>query len=247
MTKKLKMIIVVSISIALIISYVFFGKNNIEKFRDDLAQNSETEIMKDLLVKRKFSPPYKDIAPLVNLAKSCKTNVFDEYPMEAEYSRIGAKQEILGTATSNTSTVLKDFIRKSGGVTALSDYISPDLIYIYNVQNRSSNQAGKSADKIYAEFEKSPQVKKAQKWMEKFMKAKDSNGEGQKKALAITNMIKVCNIIDLYYTALGGVEYSNSADIYPSVKRALHRGTMSSLSRSLNSFSSSVNSLMNSN
>lgn len=229
MTKKLKIIIVVSISIALTIAYIFFGKNNIEKLRDDVAQNAKTEIMEDLLVKRKFSPPYKNIGPLVNLAKSCKTNIFDKYPMEAEYSRVGAKQEILGTATSNTSTMLKGFIRKSGGVTALSDYISPYLIYIYNVQNRSSSHAGKSADKIYAEFEKSPQVKKAQKWMKDFMKAQKSNDEEQKKAFEITSITIWSSKIDLYYTALGGVEYSNSADIYSSVKRALHSGTMSSL------------------
>lgn len=172
----------------------------------------KSELLTDLLEKRKYAPPYQDYAPFIRSAKICKEDFFDNEPLLLEYFRISAKDEALGLAAGRNG-VLSEIIKNSGGTIALSEEITPEIIYLYNLR-MSKN---KSAEKAYNKFKKSPQVTKTEDFLKKFLGTKEiSNSEKLKSTL-----FRVCAYIDFSYSMLGGTEYSNTADIYPNVKKLI--------------------------
>lgn len=213
---------------SLLLLNLIFSKSGAELAIQDIEKYKSSKIIKDLLNNRKFSPPYEDISPLIQLAKTCKEEFFNQYPLHAQYAQINVKQEALALANSSVNGMLSGVIESSGGLVSLSDYVTQDVIYLYNIRNRSVGVAEENAKKLYNEFERSSQVKKASKFMKPIQDKKqfEKLTEKEKVELKVTVM---CGLNDMYYTALGGVEYSNSADVYPTVKRLLHSKTMNSL------------------
>jgi len=213
---------------SLLLLNLVFSKSGAELAIQDIEKYKSSKIIKDLLNNRKFSPPYEDISPLIQLAKTCKEEFFNQYPLHAQYAQINVKQEALALANSSVNGMLSGVIESSGGLVSLSDYVTQDVIYLYNIRNRSVGVAEENAKKLYNEFERSSQVKKASKFMKPIQDKKqfEKLTEKEKVELKVTVM---CGLNDMYYTALGGVEYSNSADVYPTVKRLLHSKTMNSL------------------
>lgn len=181
-------------------------KESLKSIKTDM----KSELLTDLLDKNKYAPPYQDYEPLIRSAKTCKEAFFDNEPMLVEYLRIGIKEEALGLAAGRNG-VLSEIIKNSGGTIALSEEITPEIIYLYNLR-MSKN---KSAEKAYNKFKKSPQVTKTEDFLNNILKTKEVSNDEKLKSI----MFQVCLQIDLSYTMLGGTEYSNTADIYPNVKK----------------------------
>ena len=205
-----------------------FSKDGAELVNQEIDKYKSSEILKDLIKNAKFSPPYEDISPLIQFAKTCKEEFFNQYPLHAQYAQIIVKQDALALANSNINGMLSSVIEKSGGLVSLSDYVTQDVIYLYNIRNRSVGIAAENAKKLYNEFERSSQIKK----LSTFMKPIQDNNQSEKLTQKEKIELKVtflCGLNDIYYTAFGGVEYSNSVDVFPTVKRLLHSKTMNSL------------------
>ncbi|EOG7752148.1 hypothetical protein ACLIOB_002749 [Vibrio cholerae] len=187
--------------------------------------HSNSEILKDLIDEQTFAPPYETIEPLIGLAKVCKEEFFDEEPVFRTYSQIMAKQDYLATASSASRSVLDGFIHNSGGITSLYDYVSEDFIYLANVRHRTDSK--QVASKIYNQFDNSPQVKKAFEKMAALSDEKIASTLSKEEAMNLS-ITYICGLTDMYYTVLGGVEYSNSIEAPAGVKRQIHRATMDS-------------------
>ncbi|EKO3892471.1 hypothetical protein P0F32_003686 [Vibrio metschnikovii] len=176
--------------------------------------NRESEIFKDLLDKNVFAPPYKDYKLLTKLAEKC-SDFFMSDQMADAYLRTLAREEYLGLAAGMDSLLL-GLIKNSGGVVAMSDYMTGDVLYLAEVSNRE--HARKSAEVLFFENTNSPQHKKAENHVKSSWLNKDSIEFKNKKAHAFL----ICLRVDAIYTSLGGVKYSRTSDILKSVKRQVH-------------------------
>ncbi|MBY7924711.1 hypothetical protein KW453_20890 [Vibrio fluvialis] len=185
--------------------------------------HSNSEILQDLISQNTFAPPYETIEPLIALAKVCKEEFFDEEPVFRTYSQIIAKQDYLATASSARRSILDGFIQNSGGIISLYDYVSEDFIYLVNVRDRTDSK--QVASNIYAQFENSPQVKKAFKKMAALSDEKIASTLSKEEVINLSTTY-ICGLTDLFYTVLGGIEYSNSVETLAGVKRQIHRAAM---------------------
>lgn len=193
-------------------------KPDYEKTMTQLKTEGKSEILIDLFKKEKFVPPYQDYSSLVRVAKICKEDFFDNEPIQVDYLRLMIKEDALGLA-AGINGLLSSVIKNSGGSISLSEEVIPEIIDLYNIGASKS----KSANKVYNAFIKSPQIKKLQD----YIKQASLKEVSDKKITKLTNeqnkagLLFICSRIDIYYTMLGGTEYSNTADIYPNVKKLI--------------------------
>ncbi|HDY8072112.1 TPA: hypothetical protein RQK93_004384 [Vibrio vulnificus] len=178
-----------------------------------LGKNSNSEILKDLLEKNRFVPPYDDKSPLIELTRKCD-EYLDSDPAMKTMALIAAKDEYLATAAGQQS-FLGDLVKNSGGAIALQGYVSDDFLYLVNVANRSYSR--ESAYQLHVSYQDSPQFKKASEYSNGIHK-QDTESK-RKEKLEITGL---CAVVDVFYTSLGGDKYSNTVETLRAVKMQIN-------------------------
>jgi hypothetical protein len=195
-----------------------FFKSPSEKVLEHFKKLRDDQLILDLM-QGKFIPPYESTDSLVDTARLCKQEFFDKDRVSKEYAMIMARSEYLGIPSKKTAGLVDDLFTNSGGLSALYDYISGDIVYLFKARNRK--QAEQVAAEMFNAYMDSPQVKKLEKQISLL---EDESTEIEKRKTM--QAVALCGVFDVYYVVFGGVEYSVSIDSLRGIKRQIHSGVM---------------------
>lgn len=184
---------------ALFISFLFSYETNAAPFKGVAkfyVANHSSAVLTDLIENNKFTPPYKEIGDIRKLAKLCKEEIYDTDKQLEEFQKLAAKQEYLSVAAhiDPEKGILTTFIKNSGGMSVLYDYVDGSFYQLVNLPPYQRQQALI----LFKAFSNSATLKKLNDYM---------LGDNSKYRTA---MLYLCGQIDMKYTALGGRKYSVS-------------------------------------
>ncbi|MBE3659063.1 hypothetical protein BOO92_20585 [Vibrio navarrensis] len=181
-----------------------------------LSENKGAEIISDFM-KNTFSPPYEDTKPLFQLVEKC-SYYFQSNPTLDTYLKVMAKNEFLGFAagfsadSSDQNSQIGMLVQNSGGVIALHDYVSSDFAYLMS----ASEHTRRIANEFFQQHSDSPQNKKLSKYL---LQLKDENISLDKKK--DISFFYFCSMSDIYYTILGGINYSRTHETLSLISQQL--------------------------
>lgn len=185
-------------------------------------KHGKEPVLQDIFKKQAFIPPYENFGAFLDVVHVCNDDFLDEEPFYKQYAIMGAKEDLLAYVSGELESFIGGFIKNSGGVTAIYDYISGDFVYLSNVRNRP--QAKAAAITIFNEYHNSPQMQKllnSDAAVKLMANKKDKSEVSLKMKIALQ-----CGLSNLIYTMLGGVEDSIHLQSISGIKNQIHSKTM---------------------
>lgn len=202
---------------------------------DDAIKNQlhayvNDEMTQDIL-KGYIAPPYDPISyqRFEDMNKSC-SSIMDKHITEKDFSLL-LKDDVwnLMAFGDQSNSMTGDVINKSGGFSAISDYLNADFVSMMNRSHSSLSREKNMAE--YKKYKSSPMAKKLEKKAEDMMGFMDNKKSKNEDERQMAVAIGICFFTKFYYPVFG-------------VKESVHGSTLYNLNRNFRR--SELNGVMNS-